>query len=180
MLETRLFDFNGFNNRRSYYKNKGKQLFGKGLNNIQILTRRKQLIEYYKKNPNELKSKDKAESNESLLRKLKDKRSGAIVARKFNKLNSSIRSTGSKYIPGKATKTAIKISTPLLAAPIPGTTAAAAIPITAAAAYDKTKMSLLRRNEGVKKADDDLKKLKKDIKLDEKIQKLQKQKLKLK
>lgn len=178
MIQDRLFDYKGFRNKSGYYKNKAKRLIGKGLSKTEVLNRRKKLIEYYKKNPKALSQKGKSESKESFNKKLNSV-SSRIVARRHNNLNKAIKSTGSKYKKGSYTSSALKYTAPLAVVPVPGTSIA---PIAAAGIgtlADKAKMSKLRKHNAVRDADNQLNKLEKEIKLDDKLQYIQRKKLEL-
>ena len=164
MIEQRIFDYRGFNDRGSWLKNKIKSLIGKGDSKEEILKRRKQLIEYYKLHPRKLYQKGTSESKESFNKKL-DNTTSKVVSRRVNDLDKAIKSTGSTYTPGSATKTAIKYTAPIALVPIPGTTAVPIAAIGAGSIIDKVKMARLNRYERVKSANSKLKELKKEIEL---------------
>ena len=179
-LDNKCFDYKGFNNKHEWMKDKLKSMIGKGTDETEILKRKKQLIEYYKSHPEDLRSKGKSESIESFKNKLKNKKSSSIVTRRSNALTRSIKDTGSKYTPGKYTNLSARVAMPLIAAPLPGTAVVGAGVIGAGSITDKAVMSRLKKNKKVNLADKRLRKLKKEIKLDDKLQNIQRKKLELK
>ena len=169
------FTYKGFKNKKSYYKNKAKNLVGKGVNSTDQWKRRKQLVEYYKKHPKSIRFKN-TRSNKTLNNRLKDKHSGKIVVRRINTTNKAIKSVSPNYYRGKYTNKAKKVGLPLIVIPnpIPGTALAGSAIIGAGAAADKIKVNrLANKSPEVKKALKAEKDLKKSIKIDEKIIDLQ-------
>lgn len=173
-LTDNTFAYKGYHSKKAYYANKLKRLVGKGDSKQVELTRRKKLIEHNKRNNNQLLTAKLTKSE--LDKKLKSVRSN-VVTERHNDLSKSIKATGSKYTPGQYTKKALVVAAPLAFVPIPGTSETA---IATGAAADYLKLRSLRKNKNVDRSYRSLRKLKKEIALDEKIQRLQVKKANLK
>jgi len=162
------FDYKGFRNKTGFYKNKIKQIVGKGDSDDEVWKRRMQAVKHYEENPYKTINSNKSESKESFESKL-DRSKSKVVTRRLNKLDREIKKTGSKFDRNKNSKITAVATAGLLIAPVPGTTSMAVIPYTAEKGYKKFKLKQLsKKSFEVNKANLSVRSMKKDIRKREK------------